>query len=516
MINVCIDFFNEIDEKVEIHYSEIEDSLNIFLNKEVFDESYNNGINIIESLVSKNDLNRVVEEKLKDNKEQLDVVGLDFEDTNYTDHCKESIKALENIKDTLSSNNKLGDIIDNFYFNDVDKDELFSFLRKYTDLKDKNIIYPEILDLNRKSISLAEELQKEFPNIMFRVYGNTEYQKVNNMKEAYKVIDDMIREIEQFDYSPLEKALHAYDLVRNREYILDKDDYDHPENSRDLVSVLNSDSIVCVGFANIYAKLLLELGIRANQYIINSKEDYGSGHARVIAYIKDDKYRKEGVYVFDPTWDCKDKDNSFLNGYRYFAKSIGYSERLTPDYDDRFERDKFCSYNDNFINIPKNFYTPCFDRDKMLYVQTLRKLSNLVFDEFIRDYYINPDGGWGKQIIKEEDLRDLVNYFESLREDDIDCLEFLNMLITVRKNEHKCNKNIPSVTKEKYRDLINNSYFLYNPTPKEKLFIKTFSVGDVKLEKDLATNVEVRKYLNLRNIVGKRLVKTLKDYKDEK
>ena len=73
--------------------------------------------------------------------------------------------------------------------------------------------------------------------------------------------------------------------------------------SRSISKSLSNGYIVCVGYSKIFCQLLSELGINSNLVYIEPKNG-GGGHARVIVKVIDEKYNINGVYVFDPTWDC--------------------------------------------------------------------------------------------------------------------------------------------------------------------------------------------------------------------
>ena len=163
------------------------------------------------------------------------------------------------------------------------------------------------------------------------------------------------------DYSPFEKFLYAYDVVKRfKKYRTPRKDNKNivnlPEEvrkklksaSRDLYEILENDYIVCVGFNNLLCDLLTKLGInnieqgldidisasKAIKQLNIEKEKWANltpeekhnlileqqsyiprnkfeGHRRAIVRIKDEKYGIDGIYSADSTWDNDDKNNRY-------------------------------------------------------------------------------------------------------------------------------------------------------------------------------------------------------------
>ena len=200
-------------------------------------------------------------------------------------------------------------------------DEIIKFLQDNKFLIGKTIVINKKLDVNYDAYLEVKKYFGEYPNIEFLIEGNYRSISFFQYEKTVLAIKEIVDSIKTFDYSPLEQALYAYDLVRNRFYVMEEEDEDYAI-SRDLSSVLFGDKIVCAGFANIYNAILHMLGFNTSTFILISNVEEGKGHARVFAYIKDDKYSIDGLYFFDPTFDCKkDDSNSFLESYRFFART---------------------------------------------------------------------------------------------------------------------------------------------------------------------------------------------------
>ena len=200
-------------------------------------------------------------------------------------------------------------------------EEIVKYLQDNKFLIGKTIVVNDHLDVNYDTYLEVKKYFGGYPNIEFFVEGNSYSTTFSQYEKTVLAIKEIVDGIKSFDYSPLEQALYAYDLVRDRFYVMEEDDEDYTV-SRDLSSVLFGDKIVCAGFANIYNTILHMLGFNTSTFRLISNVTKGKGHARVFAYIKDDKYGIDGLYFFDPTFDCKkDDSNSFLESYRFFART---------------------------------------------------------------------------------------------------------------------------------------------------------------------------------------------------
>ncbi len=105
--------------------------------------------------------------------------------------------------------------------------------------------------------------------------------------------------------SQLEKFMLAYSMVINKAYNADT----NPDKSRNIISTLTGDKIVCAGFANELCALCKKIGVPCAYRIsaILDAEKPGN-HATCIVNIADEKYGVKGVFVADPTDDAKSKE----------------------------------------------------------------------------------------------------------------------------------------------------------------------------------------------------------------
>lgn len=121
---------------------------------------------------------------------------------------------------------------------------------------------------------------------------------------ASKRVNDWVDEINNAKnndepLSPLEKFLYAYQICTSFYY---NESDNNRDASRFLFGVLNSDNIVCVGYAGLLTELCNRLDIPCvRQQVKIGNSDY---HLNCCVSIDDDKYNIHGIYYSDPCWDC--------------------------------------------------------------------------------------------------------------------------------------------------------------------------------------------------------------------
>lgn len=203
---------------------------------------------------------------------------------------------------------------------DIPIDQIRVFLENNPFLKSYKLVFRANDDLPVDLYNdIVSVFDNDIENIYFSVPDNSSLIPAVEYKKTIEKIDEIVEEVKKYDFSPLEKILYLYDIVKARVYTAEKEDEDS-SLSRNINSALLGDKIVCVGYAKIFKLLLDKVGIESETtYLKEIKGIYG--HVRNEIYIKDEKYDIDGVYLFDPTWDSNknEKDNRYLLKYKYFG-----------------------------------------------------------------------------------------------------------------------------------------------------------------------------------------------------
>lgn len=364
--------------------------------------------------------------------------------------------------------------------------------------------------LDNVNISLdkyKEILDKYFTNDMDRSNIRFYFQENNSplsAKELYNtslMVNDIVSRVKKANLSQMESIMYVYDILKERIYKNDDENY---HNARDVMNVLAGDNIVCVGYSNVFNAVLKCMDIKTMPLI-----SYEANHQRSIAYVKDDKYAIDGVYVFDPTWDSKKDTNdyAYINRYNYFAMTLAHSNISAPD-------NFFESINISFDTLI-DYYQNIADEDKLEVITNFDK----AFQFISGNTFTNMESDLCN--LTETSIKDkLENEYYSVKEKyNVSCLDekkFTEILYNTRKAEKKdnlvSNINIDIIKKtiiDRYNRIkiielknknydINNiklRFLLYSLDLKEKIdkYINYLIFNDIPLNKNLSKNIKIKK-----------------------
>lgn len=323
---------------------------------------------------------------------------------------------------------------------EFDVEDIVQYLRANPELDDKKIIIPWSVEDGIEALDHIEKLfQEDIARVYFQLEGNNRLVTIDDCKKTVLKIDEMANRIKSLGLSPVEMALFAYDIVRDREYVEENEGED-PTLSRDLTSVLFGDKIVCVGYANILRHIFVKLGIKSKPYHLETV-DGSSGHERLVAYIDDDKYDIHGVYYFDPTKDRrKGSSRNFLYSYCSCAKTKEEMELLDGG---RFIDVTFGDFGKEFVNNFKKtvetFGIMAVDDEDIAVINEVsnflegRKLipRKILFREDLPDFL-------RKTFDKEAVFGAVDDYLEKFSK-PLDARTLLRIIFNVRKQEYYVN-----------------------------------------------------------------------------
>lgn len=382
--------------------------------------------------------------------------------------------------------------------------EVSDYLKLNPELKMKKILFANPLDLEYTTLLEVKKYLGGVNNVYFKVDGNNEAITIEDYEKTVNKIQDILMNIKQYNYSPFERVLHAYDLVRDKQY-KEEDIVEKVTVSRDLTSALLGDKIVCGGYANIFKSILNHLGLSAIVHKLNGNGET-SNHAIVLAYIKDDKYDIEGVYDFDVTADSKKNDNNFFNKYAGFAKTRAQMMNI---YHGKFSDDTFSLLSTDLVTCFENCYNEYGIEgilDQLL--KPINKLSNLIEDKPLLDIVdlIYADQSYIDKII------DYLGRYDIILNHMLDADIFLEMLYNVRKNEYY---EIPSkypFSMNAFHEALEKSNFAFKDDAIINMFQEMFNISIVKSMEDLNNKIGscMDKFNLEEKVLGVTLAKSLK------
>lgn len=310
-------------------------------------------------------------------------------------------------------------------------------------LKPSDIIFGHYNNYNKKTFT-----QKELSNlkklamcakslgVTAGVYDYMDVFDYQSVANADKTLKEQANAIRKNDYSPLEKLLHAYLVVSNREYT-HEDRNDNLSSSRSVYGVLNSDKIVCAGFSEYIKALVNEIDDPNLTVFANSisMQRYSKGkvkpdlHQNNVVYIKDDKYKIDGFYYLDATWDNgKRETQHFLlldidniksiqdRGPKLNIKEF-YSEWDRDDNNKQRYRDKQKKKYEYFPKKYKERRTRNYNatyHDLLTYSSLSKSRLNLMAEIELVDVDDPSDKLLSRYLLSRQDFKDYVVLYETM------------------------------------------------------------------------------------------------------
>lgn len=435
------------------------------------------------------------------------------------------------INTILKNEETIRKIVDNYNKKQED------FIKQFPDYTPRYITYNELMDnikyLTTESyktvydeefdeiihtdedytIKEKEEMENEFlknntnTNLSYIFYGDVNKYNIDTVKEQYKnfnkiyvnessglvpiedydnifVYDELVDSIEKLDLSPFERYILIYDLVREKTYKEEEKGALNAE-SRSKYSALNGDTIVCSGYAEVSNNLSNKLDIKSMIDYLARKDNSPYGHARCLVYLKDDKYKIDGLYYADPTMDYRRKDDDYKYLYHYsgFLKTKDFMDKidnmnnridLSLEFLDSLESDNY----DEFANVDEDFFLYC-----------MNKMKNMIGDKKRLNYFNDQTRqfrslkGFLKNMILGTDDEDQIKYFLRNHKEEfydmfhreIPISSFVKALTKVRYIENKINPDKYPLDLEKLFVNSNKYFFDYD---EDRLYFESFTAEE--------------------------------------
>ena len=372
------------------------------------------------------------------------------------------------------------------YSPEESKNIVYDYLMSHPEYKDKKIVINDAIKIDTD----LEEVKNRyigFKDLYVIPEGDSSPMPIDNAKVGNE-LNDFINNLKSLNLSPLEYSILVYDLVREKPYKYEEEGESKSE-SREVYRALVGDSIVCAGYANIYSKILNELGIYATDITLESNVPGNPGHARNLVYIKDDKYNIDAAFVCDPTVDSREKEDT----YDYLYNYIGFLKKDLSDLNKvnqlhekslaGFDYYSIDEIDDMIKEASKpSFFIPSLTDDYYKITGCKRTLRNLL-------YCLTKD---------EEEMNNEIPSFNKYKEkmhaiwkNNIDATTFVKALINVRMIENRINSNkYPYSLKDiinatpTYRFKMDGERLLNYKTSEEQLFEAVFGKIDLSILND--------------------------------
>lgn len=333
---------------------------------------------------------------------------------------------------------------------------LFKYINENEFLQTKTLHITELFSTTREDLNRITSALKNYTNVLLTVDGNQEEITLQQYKNTVEEMEKFLSKIKKYELSPLEQMMYAYDLVRDRVYTEENQEESYSA-SRDLTATLLGDKIVCVGYANIFEKILQNLRIQTTMCSMVSKNQ--TGHRRNAVYVKDTKYHVEGVFFCDPTWDSrKDKnDNSYLDSYKFFCKNI---EEMRIHESNKYTNVTFSEYDKDFTKEIKSMVEENgIESVSREITRTINAISNLIDQkQLIEPTFLYKDVlPFDFDVLSES----LDRYEKLFFNSHLSTETLLKIMIQVRKIEYYENPEKYPLTVESFENVVRNNILFY-------------------------------------------------------
>lgn len=392
-------------------------------------------------------------------------------------------------------------------------EDLVYFLNK-SNIKDKNILLADAetytVDIrNEEFINKLIEGLDNIDNLYVLGDGNDKKVSLLEYKQTMEYMDNLVSNIQKLNLSPYEQLMYLYDIVRDRFYTEESEEEEYTK-SRDLTEVTRGDKIVCVGFSQIFDKAAKKLGFNTHLIDLDTKVYGKHGHFRNMVYIYDEKYKINGIYTFDTTYDSKKKDNEHLNSYRFFAQpNVFFHGKETNRFANRETDDlvnAFLKIRNNEEVTFKELASINELSRKLLNRELFRPLEIIIFSDKIDENHFLYSM---KSSIDKEQIYDKISKFYRMFSRKIPVNAFMNALVKVRSLEHYIDPEKYPLSEEKILEIVENSVDT-SITAEEQLLTSIFGEPS-KNPKKIMQNDKLDK-----EIAGVHLAKTLRKVLEKK
>lgn len=277
-------------------------------------------------------------------------------------------------------------------------------------LKTKKKVFLNIERLTFKEIIeiLKNPLISE-NTIFFDKYNEGKEMTSKELIEMFEQLLIYTKKIKERNLSQIEELFCIYNIVKEREY-KEEEKHEHELKSRSLSEILNSDKIVCSGFANFMLSLCDILEIPTEKILWSPTDKIKLGHDSIAVYVNDPKYNIIGIYAIDPTWDSKEnkRDNSYQNIISHFLVPMDMEE--TEKEKSNLKPTLGCSYYNFFRYYFSFLETPFLSREKELAFQEAKKVFaylQIPFEEDLNKLYSQIEA-LGQKFISKDIIKQMV------------------------------------------------------------------------------------------------------------
>lgn len=311
---------------------------------------------------------------------------------------------------------------------------------------------------NRKLFTDSNLLDNDYDNMNVIINNEEDDYTISEYKENDRRLDDLIKNIKLETLSPLERFAYVYNIVKKYRQYKEEPVNSDVRLSRNIKYLLDSDYLVCKGYAKLLTVLLNKVGLSSTDYVLNiyekkdentnlnnkmisfedsdinaeneldEKEFKRTPHQRNLVKIDDDKYDVHGIYISDPTLDNTIKASQYNHALITFDrdKEVMNLESLTliDCLYDFHNKQEFYSKINYLIRYYSRKYDNANDIIKTIFDRLLKYLYRLDYKEYAHFYKKYNNLNYSLNVMDEENEakngKNLQSEFENMLEEYYD------------------------------------------------------------------------------------------------
>lgn len=186
-------------------------------------------------------------------------------------------------------------------------------------IKTKKIILTSDEITLKEAISAANKYPELKDNLLFLIKGNDDYISYENVLKMHNLLLNYCEVIKSCGLkSKIEQIMLAYDIVKNLVY----KSFDETGEEIKIIDEAIDTKSSQYKFSLVFFELLNYLNINS-KILFQVSENGKTKLSRNAIYVKDDEYDIDGIYLFDPFFDCVKGayEKKYPVLYNYFLKT---------------------------------------------------------------------------------------------------------------------------------------------------------------------------------------------------
>ena len=290
---------------------------------------------------------------------------------------------------------------DNIDIASIDKvKSLLELLPNIDDSKVEKYIMKTITNLEREQLDNMNFANIDTWNIAYLIEGN-KYEITSLTK--YRIVNEWFNQVlEEMDskegLSLLDKICYLYNRVKMFHY-------DASVKYHRLPEIICDKKANSYGYNLLFKELLLRMGVSSLVIRVASLED----NFITLSLIKDDLYKVDGVYIFDPSSDTIFKDQYKNNlarqmNYNFFAITLNKLENLSD--------------NNDFDGVLKILLSPNTDEYNYYLKNYISRFGNSEIKKIEKSFYMSFEDIFNKLNSSDDISKDTIFKIVSKRLDN--------------------------------------------------------------------------------------------------